>query len=99
MLPALGAIAAGPAGAALGAVAQAVFQSPLKQMARTLYRVQGSWSEPKIDVIDRGPAGSPAVGDRERRRAGLFNAKTQRSAEQEKQGAQDEPEAKGANLE
>lgn len=56
VLPALGAIAAGPAGAALGAVAQAVLQQPIKQMARTLYRVQGSWTEPDIDVIDRGPA-------------------------------------------
>jgi uncharacterized protein YhdP len=57
VLPALGALAAGPAGAALGAVAQAVFQQPMKQMARTLYRVQGTWAEPKIEVIDRGPAG------------------------------------------
>jgi uncharacterized protein (TIGR02099 family) len=56
MLPAIGAIAAGPAGAALGAVAQAVLQRPIKQMARTLYRVQGSWSTPAIDVIERGPA-------------------------------------------
>lgn len=56
MLPALGALAAGPAGAALGAVAQVVLQQPLKQMARKLYRVQGSWAEPKIEVIDRGPA-------------------------------------------
>lgn len=56
MLPALGALAAGPAGAALGAVAQAVLQQPLRQMARTLYRVQGSWEQPDIEVIDRGPA-------------------------------------------
>lgn len=55
MLPAIGAIAAGPAGAAIGAVAQAVLQRPIKQMARTLYRVQGSWAEPDIDVIERGP--------------------------------------------
>lgn len=55
MLPAIGAIAAGPAGAAIGAVAQAVLQKPIKQMARTLYRVQGSWAEPAIDVIERGP--------------------------------------------
>jgi uncharacterized protein (TIGR02099 family) len=65
MLPAIGAIAAGPAGAAIGAVAQAVLQKPIKHMARTLYRVQGSWDEPKIDVIDRGPAsdgGAPRPG-------------------------------------
>jgi uncharacterized protein YhdP len=56
MLPALGALAAGPAGAAIGAVAQAVLQKPMKQMARTLYRVQGSWDAPEIEVIERGPA-------------------------------------------
>ena len=66
VLPAIGALAAGPAGAAIGAVAQAVFQQPIKQMARTLYRVQGSWDEPRIDVIDRGPA--PGGGGRAGRR-------------------------------
>jgi uncharacterized protein (TIGR02099 family) len=66
VLPAIGAIAAGPAGAAIGAVAQAVLQRPIKQMARTLYRVQGSWDEPRIDVIDRGPA--PGGGGRAGRR-------------------------------
>jgi uncharacterized protein (TIGR02099 family) len=62
VLPALGALAAGPAGAALGAVAQAMFQQPIKQMARTVYRVQGSWDKPEIDVIDRGPAGGSGAG-------------------------------------
>lgn len=56
VLPVVGALAAGPAGAALGAVAQAVLQKPFKQMTRTLYRVEGSWAEPKISVIERGPA-------------------------------------------
>lgn len=55
VLPALGAITAGPAGAAVGAVAQAVLQQPMKQMNRTLYSVEGGWDEPKIEVIDRGP--------------------------------------------
>jgi len=54
VLPALGAIAGGPAGAAVGAVAQAILQNPLKQMTRTVYQVQGPWSEPKIDRIERG---------------------------------------------
>lgn len=55
VLPALGAITAGPAGAAVGAVAQAVLQAPMKQMNRTLYSVEGGWDAPKIEVIDRGP--------------------------------------------
>ncbi|MBB5208559.1 YhdP family protein [Chiayiivirga flava] len=59
MLPAIGALAAGPAGAAIGAVAQAVLQRPLKQMTRKYYRVQGTWAEPVIETIERGaePAG------------------------------------------
>ena len=55
VLPALGAITAGPAGAAVGAVAQAVLNAPMKQMNRTLYSVEGGWDAPKIEVIDRGP--------------------------------------------
>ena len=53
VLPALGAIAAGPAGAAVGAVAQAVLRQPLKDMTRTVYRVTGSWSEPQIRTLER----------------------------------------------
>lgn len=55
MLPALGAMTAGPVGAALGAVAQAVFQIPLKQATRTVYSVQGPWLQPEVTVIERGP--------------------------------------------
>lgn len=53
VLPALGAIAGGPAGAAVGAVAQAVLNSPIKQAARTTYRVRGPWAEPEIEVLER----------------------------------------------
>jgi uncharacterized protein (TIGR02099 family) len=56
VLPIVGALAAGPAGAALGAVAQAVLQNPFKQMTRTLYSVRGAWDAPEIEVIERGPA-------------------------------------------
>ena len=55
VLPALGAFTGGPAGAALGAVAQAVFQLPLKQATRTVYRVQGPWATPEVVVVERGP--------------------------------------------
>ena len=59
VLPALGALAAGPAGAAIGAVAQAVLQRPLKQMARTVYRVHGGWAKPDIEVIEKGKDQTP----------------------------------------
>lgn len=55
VLPVVGALAAGPAGAAIGAVAQAVLQRPFKQITRTLYSVNGPWKEPVIDVLERGP--------------------------------------------
>ena len=41
--------------AILGAVAQAVLQKPLKQAARTVYRVTGPWKEPVIEVVEKGP--------------------------------------------
>lgn len=55
VLPALGAIAAGPAGAAVGAVAQAVLRQPLKDMTRTVYRVTGAWDSPHIEVVGQEP--------------------------------------------
>src|SRR5690606_28995202 len=54
VLPAIGAIAGGPVGAAVGAVAQAVLNKPLKQAARTVYRVTGPWEEPVVEVIEKG---------------------------------------------
>jgi uncharacterized protein (TIGR02099 family) len=56
VLPVVGAIAGGPAGAAIGAVAQAVLQRPMNEMARAVYRVQGSWDDPEIELVERGPA-------------------------------------------
>lgn len=63
VLPVVGALAAGPAGAAIGAVAQAVLQKPFKQITRTLYSVNGSWDKPAIDVIERGPAKPLPAGE------------------------------------
>jgi uncharacterized protein (TIGR02099 family) len=59
MLPAIGALAAGPAGAAVGAVAQAVLRQPLKDMTRTVYRVAGPWDAPKIEPEGPGAARNP----------------------------------------
>ncbi len=65
-LPVLGAIAGGPVGAAVGAVAQAVLQKPLKQAARTVYRVTGPWKDPKVEVIEKGaPSAEERVGRNE----------------------------------
>ena len=58
-LPVIGAIAGGPVGAAVGAVAQAMLQQPLKEAARTVYRVSGPWAEPTVDVIEKGPPPVP----------------------------------------
>jgi uncharacterized protein (TIGR02099 family) len=73
MLPALGMLAGGPAGAAIGVVAQAVLQKPLKQQTRTVYKITGPWKKPVVEVIERGPARNaernaetrpaPAAGD------------------------------------
>lgn len=63
VLPVVGALAGGPAGAALGAVAQAVLQKPFKQITRTLYSVSGSWDAPRIEVIERGPARPAGPGE------------------------------------
>jgi uncharacterized protein YhdP len=59
VLPVVGALAAGPIGAAAGLVAQGVLRSPLDQMARARYRVTGSWDKPDIQLIQRERAGRP----------------------------------------
>lgn len=56
VLPAIGMLAGGPAGAAIGAVAQAVLQKPLKQTTRVVYRITGPWAKPKVETIEKGPA-------------------------------------------
>ncbi|MEO8160731.1 MAG: YhdP family protein [Arenimonas sp.] len=54
LLPAIGLIAGGPAGAAVGAVAQAMFQNPLKKTTRVVYHVTGPWEKPVVKVIEKG---------------------------------------------
>jgi len=61
ILPALGALAGGPAGVALGALAQAIFKSPMQKMGRTQFRVTGPWSSPQVEVIERGAGGEAAT--------------------------------------
>jgi len=62
LLPALGMLTGGPAGAAVGVAAQAVLQKPLKQTARVVYHVTGPWKKPKVDVVEKGPA-KPSSSD------------------------------------
>lgn len=63
LLTAVGAIAGGPVGAAVGAVANAVLQKPLGQASAKNYRVTGPWKDPKVEVVERGgPAARPAPG-------------------------------------
>lgn len=60
VLPVVGAITGGPAGAAIGALAQAILNRPFSEAARTVYRVTGPWSAPQVEVVERGPAPRPA---------------------------------------
>ncbi len=62
LLTAVGAIAAGPVGAAIGAAANAVLQKPLGLITARTYKVTGPWAEPKVEVISReqGRRSAPA---------------------------------------
>ncbi len=53
VLTAVGAVAGGPIGAAVGAVANAVLKKPLGEMGARTYRVTGTWKEPKVETIGR----------------------------------------------
>ena len=65
LLPAIGLLAGGPAGAAVGAVAQAVLQRPLKQTTRVVYQVTGAWQKPLVKVVEKGPNRAPATAANE----------------------------------
>lgn len=51
LLTAVGAIAGGPVGAAVGAVANAVLKKPLSEVGAKAYRVTGPWDDPKVEVM------------------------------------------------
>jgi uncharacterized protein YhdP len=53
LLTAIGAVAGGPVGAAIGAAANVVLNKPLGSMTAKTYRVTGPWKEPKVEVISR----------------------------------------------
>jgi uncharacterized protein YhdP len=56
LLTAVGAIAGGPVGAAVGADANAVLDKPLQGLGAKSYRVTGPWNAPKVEVTARGAA-------------------------------------------
>ena len=53
LLTAIGAVAGGPVGAAIGAAANVVLNKPLGSLAAKTYRVTGPWKEPKVEVVSR----------------------------------------------
>lgn len=59
LLTAVGAIAGGPVGAAIGAAANAVLRKPLGELTAKSYRVTGPWKEPKVEVASREAAPAP----------------------------------------
>lgn len=56
LLTAVGAIAGGPVGAAVGAMANAVLDKPMQGLGAKTYRVSGPWAAPKVEVSARNPA-------------------------------------------
>lgn len=53
LLTAVGALAGGPVGAAVGAVANAVLDKPLQHAGARSYRVVGPWKSPKVELRER----------------------------------------------
>lgn len=52
-LPVIGAIAAGPGGAAAGLALQSIFKKALGEAAEAVYEVTGSWDDPVINKIEK----------------------------------------------
>ena len=68
LLTAVGALAGGPVGAAVGAVANAVLDKPLRGIGAKTYRVTGPWASPKVDVVARSAPATPEAPDAARPR-------------------------------
>jgi len=51
LLTAVGAVAGGPLGAAVGAAANAVLKTPLSEIGAKTYRVTGPWQEPEVELM------------------------------------------------
>ena len=62
LLTAVGALAGGPVGAAVGAVANAVLDKPMRGIGAKTYRVTGPWAEPKVEAIARDTAAQARAG-------------------------------------
>ncbi|MFT4178931.1 MAG: YhdP family protein [Thermomonas sp.] len=60
ILTAVGALAGGPVGAAVGAVANAVLDKPMQGIGAKTYRITGPWAAPKVEVIDRNAPSAQA---------------------------------------
>lgn len=63
LLTAVGALAGGPVGAAVGAVANAVLDKPLQQAGARTYRVTGPWKSPKVETRERTSRPPPAAAE------------------------------------
>jgi len=55
-LPIIGAIAAGPGGAAVGLALQGVLQEQLGEVSQVQYSISGSWNEPVIELVIDSPS-------------------------------------------
>lgn len=54
-LPVIGAIAAGPAGAAAGLALQALLRDALDEAAEVKYTIRGPWTDPQVELIEKLP--------------------------------------------
>jgi uncharacterized protein (TIGR02099 family) len=59
LLTVVGAVAAGPLGAAVGAAANAVLGKPLGEIGAKTYRVTGPWKDPKVELVGRQQSRAP----------------------------------------
>ncbi|MEO5625366.1 MAG: YhdP family protein, partial [Dokdonella sp.] len=66
-LPIVGALAAGPVGAAAGLVMQGILNKPLGKAVGSRYQVTGSWDKPKILLLAR----EKTTVDSKKRKAGV----------------------------
>jgi uncharacterized protein YhdP len=60
-LPIIGALAAGPGGAAAGLALQGLLHEPLAEASQVSYSITGSWDEPIIEPVEVKRAGGNSI--------------------------------------
>jgi uncharacterized protein (TIGR02099 family) len=85
-LPVIGAIAGGPVGAAAGLALQALLREALGDATEARYTIQGPWTDPLVEPVEKSPKSSRSGSDRKQSEGDGSEAEPKTEADQKTGG-------------